>query len=85
MRYTLKQLSVFNVKLGRKQNYLVDELMRIPLSTRHLEPEFGLIDHGRGQLSRVASAVVDACAYLKSEGAFCDFVVTTAENRPSTK
>jgi len=72
--------AIFNVKPGRKQNYLVGELVRIPLSTRHLEPEFGLIHHGRGRLSRVAGAVVDACEYLKSEGAFGDFVVTTAEH-----
>lgn len=67
--------AIFNVKPRNKQNYTVGRVVRIPLSSGHSEPEFGIIHHGRGRLSRVASAVIDACEQLKADGAFRDFVV----------
>ncbi len=70
--------AIFNVKPRSKQNYAVGNLVRIPLSTRHLEPEFGLIYHGKGRLSRVASAITEACQNLKESGAFRDFIVPPA-------
>jgi len=67
--------AIFNVKPRNRQNYTVGELVRVPLASGHLEPEFGIIHHGRGRLSRVAGAIIDACEQLRAYGAFRDFVV----------
>jgi len=68
--------AIFNVKPRTKQTYTMGDLVRIPLSTNHLAPEFGIIHHGKTRLTRVAQAVVEACDHLKVSGTFREFVVT---------
>ena len=68
---------IFNVKPTNKQTYTIGDLVRIPLSTQHPEPEFGIIHHGKGRLTAVAKAVIDACYHLKAEGEFRNFVVSS--------
>lgn len=70
---------IFNVKPRTKQTYTMGDLVRIPLSTHHQEPEFGIIHQGNNRLSRVAKAVTDACDQLKAEGVFNDFVVEAVD------
>ncbi len=67
--------AIFNVKPRTKQTYTIGDLVRIPLSSDHQMPEFGIIHHGKTRLTRVAQAVIEACAQLKGQGAFGDFVV----------
>ena len=67
--------AIFNVKPRNKQTYTMGDLVRIPLASDHLAPEFGIIHYGKSGLTRVAQAVIEACARLKSEGTFRDFVV----------
>ncbi len=67
--------AIFNVKPRNKQTYTVGDIIRIPLSTHHIEPEFGIIHHGKAQLSLVAKAILRACFQLKGENSFKDFVV----------
>jgi len=68
--------AIFNVKPRNKQTYTMGDLVRIPLASDHLVPEFGIIHYGKSGLTQVAQAVIEACAQLKSEGTFLDFVVT---------
>ncbi len=74
--------AIFNVKPRNKQTYTIGDLVRVPLSSDHLTPEFGIIHHGKSRLTRVAQAVVEACEKLKSEGTFRDFVVEPANFNP---
>jgi len=67
--------SIFNVKPRTKQTYTMGDLVRIPLSSRHLAPEFGIIHHGMNRLTRISQAVIEACVRLKSEGVFEEFVI----------
>ncbi len=66
---------IFNVKPRTKQTYTMGDLVRIPLSSHHVEPEFGIIHHDKARLTRLSQAVIDACDHLKTEGAFREFVV----------
>ncbi|MCP4070387.1 MAG: LysR family transcriptional regulator [Hyphomicrobiales bacterium] len=68
--------SIFNVKPRTKQTYTMGDLVRIPLSSHHLAPEFGIIHHGMKRLTSVSQAVIEACSRLKSEGVFQEFVVS---------
>ncbi len=70
---------IFNVKPRTKQTYTMGDLVRIPLSSDHQKPEFGIIHHGKTRLTLVAQAVIDACDQLKAEGAFHDFVVVPVD------
>jgi DNA-binding transcriptional LysR family regulator len=72
--------SIFNVKPRTKQTYTMGDLVRIPLPSRHLAPEFGIIHHGMNRLTRVSQAVIEACVRLKSENIFQDFVVTPIDS-----
>lgn len=72
--------AIFNVKPRNKQTYTMGDLVRIPLSSDHLAPEFGIIHHGKSRLTQVAKAVIAACDQLKSEGAFQDFVISPVDN-----
>ncbi len=67
--------AIFNIKPRTKQTYTIGDLVRIPLSSEHLKPDFGIIHHGKSRLTKVAQAIVDACIQLKAQDALRDFVV----------
>ncbi len=75
--------AIFNIKPRTKQTYTMGDLVRIPLSSDHQKPDFGIIHHGKSRLTKVAQAIVDACIQLKAQGAFRDFVVEPIDNEPS--
>ncbi len=72
--------AIFNIKPRNKQTYTIGDLVRIPLASDHLAPEFGIIHYGKSGLTRVAQAVIEACAQLKSEGKFRDFVIAPIDS-----
>jgi DNA-binding transcriptional LysR family regulator len=67
--------AIYNVKPRVKQTYTVGDLVRIPLSSNHRVPAFGILHHRHARLSPLAKAITEACEQLRLQGAFKDFVV----------
>ena len=72
--------AIFNVNPRNKQTYTLGDLVRIPLASDHLSPEFGIIHYGKNGLTHVARAVIEACTQLKAQGIFQDFIVPPVDS-----
>ncbi len=69
--------AIFNVRPLKKQTYVVGDIVRIPLKSRHETPTFGFLYRDEKKLTRVETALIETCQQLNLDGRFKPLLVAT--------
>lgn len=69
--------AIFNVRPLSKQTYVVGDIVRIPLRSKHETPTFGFLYRDEKKLTRVEQALIRTCQQLNLEGRFKPLLVST--------
>jgi len=70
--------SIFNLKPLKKQQYMVGDIVRIPISNAYQSVEFGIMYRADTDVSSVDQVMIDTCLDLLRRGAFDGAVLHTA-------
>jgi len=71
--------SIFNLKPLKKQQYMVGDLVRIPIANTYQSVDFGIMHRADSRVSAVDQVMIDTCLELLRKGAFNGAVLQTAQ------